>query len=211
MATFEDSLAGNPAIKEAQVPVSALVAYTDDAILALYGYHRWPFLKEVNKVLTWTANAVTKQFDGIARITSIRYPDLATQLRPLKLMDDTEFAEFKYTNYSGKKVLAWRDAGESAGNMVIEMFAVPTDAVKLQCDVFHMPTSGNIDDLPGHFRRLVRLMVLSEIPNSGVSVANVDFAVREAISREEDMLGDVDYVGPDAHIQAMLQGVNNPT
>ena len=211
MADFMDTLEGNAAVKQGGVPKNTLVALMDDAILALYGYYRWPFLKEVNKTLTWTADATTKSFEGIARITTLRYPDTSTRLRPLTLKDDTSFDEYKFNNYSISKTHVWRDAGMDSGRMTIELFAVPSGAVALQADVYLLPTSGDIDDLPAHFRRLIRQMILSEVPGSGVSLANVDYAVREAIAREEDMLGDVDYVGPDDFIQATMMEVNSPT
>lgn len=211
MAEFMDTLEGNAAVKQSGVSMNTLTALLDDAILALYGYHRWPFLKEVNKVLTWTADAVTKSFEGIARITTLRIPDSSTQLRPLTLKDDTGFDEYKYNNYGITKTNVWRDAGLDSGRLTLELFAVPAGAAALQADVYLMPTSGDINDLPAHFRRLVRQMILSEVPGSGVSLANVDFAVREAITREEDMLGDIDYVGPDDFIQATMREVNNPT
>jgi len=211
MADFMDTLEGNAAVKLGGYSMNTLTALMDDAILALYGYHRWPFLKEVNKTLTWTASAATKSFEGIARITTLRYPDLATKLRPLTLKDDTGFDEYKYNNHAITATNVWRDAGVDSGRLTIELFAVPSTAAALLADVYLMPTSGDIDDLPAHFRRLVRQMILSEVPGSGVSLANVDYAVREAIAREEDMLGDVDYVGPDDHIQATMMEVNNPT
>ncbi len=211
MADFMDTLEGNAAVKMGGYSKNTLVALTDDAILALYGYHRWPFLKEVNKTLTWTASAKTKSFEGISRITTLRYPDASNKLRPLTLKDDTGFDEFKYNNHAATKTTVWRDAGTDSGRMTIELFAVPAGAPVLQADVYLLPTSGNIKDLPVHFRRLVRQMVLSEVTGSGVSLANVDFAVREAIAREEDMLGDIDYVGPDDFIQATMMEVNNPT
>ncbi len=211
MAEFMDTLDGNAAVKLGGYSKNTLVALTDDAILALYGYHRWPFLKEVNKTLTWTASAKTKSFEGIARITTLRYPDTSNKLRPLTLKDDPDFAEYKHNNYAATKTAVWRDAGVDSGMLTIELFAVPSGAAVLQADVYLMPTSGDIKDLPAHFRRLVRAMVLSEVPGSGVSLANVDYAVREAITREEDMLGDIDYVGPDDFIQATMMEVNNPT
>ena len=211
MANFMDTLVGNAAVKQGGYSMNTLTALMDDAILALYGYHRWPFLKEVNKTLTWTADATTKSFEGISRITTLRYPDTSTQLRPLTLKDDTGFDEYKYNNHAIVETNIWRDAGVDSGRMTIELFAVPSGAVALQADVFLIPTSGDIDDLPAHFRRLIRQMILSEVPGSGVSLANVDYAVREAITREEDMLGDIDYVGPDDFIQATMMEVNNPT
>ncbi len=211
MADFIDTLVGNPVVKGLGVGNNYLMAMIDDAILALYGFYRWPFLKQVNKTLTWTASAATVSFEDIARITTIRHPDTSSQLRPLTLKDDTGFAEYKFQNYGATKPYIWRDAGVDSGRMTIEIFAVPSSAVAFKADVYLMPSSGSIDSLPAHFHRLVRMMILSEIPGSGVSPANVDFAVREAIVREEDMLGDVDYVGADDYIQAQNAGVNNPT
>lgn len=208
MADFIGTLKAMPQMSGMTNAVEGLV---DDAILDLYGKHRWPFLKETDRELSWAASDSKQAFDGIARITSVRYPDSSSQKRPLELLSDDRFAEYKYQNYNMTEIRVWRDAGLAGDKTNIELFAVPGAAVTLECDCYPIPTVADIDLLPGYFRRLVRLMVLSEAPDGRVSVVNIDYAVREAIAREEDMAGEVNYIGPDDHIQGMMRDVNNPS
>jgi len=210
MASFLTVLKGMPQLQG--VPPETVEGLADDALLALYGVHRWPFLKKVNRSLTWTADSATKAFPGIARITTIRYPDTSTQLRPLKFRSDADFAQFKYDNPNPSKTYIWRDAGLDGNDITVELYAVPSSNVALITDFYEIPKVSNLDATPSYFRRLVRLMVLSEIPNSGVTVINVDYQVREAIARAEDEAsGELDYVAPDDFIEATMEGINNPS
>jgi len=211
MPDFIETLKGMPQVKGAAMTADTVRGLVDDAILDLYGKHRWPFLKTVNRSLAWVANTAVQFFPSLSRITAIRYPDSNGQNRPLLLRDDALFTRYQYDNSTTSDTWIWRDAGMSGNKLGIELYAVPTAAKILKVDAYEIPGSSDIDTLPGYFRRLVRMMVLSEIPNSGISVVNVDYSVREAIAREEDMSGEVSSVGMDDHQEAMMRDVNAPS
>ena len=210
MADFITTLKGMPQMQG--VNAETIEGLVDDAILALYGVHRWPFLKKVNQTLTWTASAATVSFPGLSRVSTIRYPDTSTKYRPLTMLSDADFARYKYSNSGITKTYVWRDAGLDGNDLTLEIYKPPSSATSLRADYYEMPGSADIDILPAYFRRLVRLMVLSEIPNSGVSVVNIDYQTREAIARSEDEAGgELEYARPDDFIEAVMQDVNNPS
>lgn len=207
MADFIGALRGMPQFKDYQ-PDSVTQA-VQDMVIFLAGAHKWSFLLDANRTLTWVANEPVVTFQGISWISALRYPDTSTSHRPLLLKTDEDFARFKYNNEGLNDTVAWRSAGGTGTTRKIELFKVPTSAVQLKADVYTIPTTGEIDSLPGHFLRLVRLGCLSEVPNSNISVPVFDYAMREQIGRDVDMMGSVEYIPPDDHIEAGMRYIND--
>jgi hypothetical protein len=68
-------------------------------------------------------------------------------LRPLTKKSDVDFARYKYNNANSTTVAIWRDAGVDGEKLRLELFAVPSGAKTLTCDVCHIPTTAQIDAL----------------------------------------------------------------
>jgi len=210
MASLIETIRNHPTIKALGVDQATVTGLTEDAVGALYGFHRWPYLKQVNRTLTWTAGSPTKTFADVVRIISIRYPETSTKHRPMEFMDDNKFNQFKYTNDQETVPYAWRDAGFNGKDATVEIWKYPSSAVVFLADYYAYPNATDFDLLPARFNRLVRQLVLAEIPNSGVTPINVEYMIRDAIARDEIMTGEVDYVGMDSYQDATMRSINDP-
>lgn len=207
MADFKTTLSAHPAIKNVVDP-AALDGLISDAVLQVSGAHKWPFLFSVNRTLTWTANQTTKTFPDLSFVETVRYPETGGRYRELILKDDSsDFSAFKYNNSGSTRVSVWRNAGATATGRTIELFAVPTTNAALLCDVYTIPNTGQIESLPSFFNKLVRMCILSEIPNSGISVVNYDYSLREAISRYDGMATDHNEVQVDEVFRSRMMGI----
>ena len=211
MADFITTVRNHPTIKAAGMDQNTVTGLLEDSIGALYGYHRWPFLKRVNEALPWDAGSPTKTFPDVTRIISIRYPEASTRHRPMEFMGDNRFNQFKHTNSEETLPYAWRDAGFDGKDATIEIWKYPSTAVVFLADFYGYPNASDIDALPARFRRLVRQLILAELPNSGVTPINVEYMIRDAIARDELMTGEVDYVGMDDYQDAEMRYINDPS
>jgi hypothetical protein len=206
MADIQEVLASMPIVKD--MSAAARQDLTDFAAMEVAGAHRWPFLLEVQRSLTWAASDAIQSFADVARIWNIMYPDSSGNYYRLDELSDMEFQSFVERNPSTTNVAIWRDAGMDGNKQQIEIYPVPAAATTLKCD--YTTLVDNIDGLPKRLHMLVVSRIMAQVGNYGAKVA-YERELQMAISREMDLQGKRSHVGQDAVQAARMRYYNNPS
>lgn len=207
MGNFLEVVASMPGLKE--LTPDAREGLMEQVVSEVSGAHRWPFLLEVQRELSWVASDSIQSFPGISRIWSIMAPDSVGNYYRLEEKSDIEFQQFIEMNPNESQVRIWRDAGLDGNDLQIEMYSVPSSAKTLKVDYTGLPGSGDVSSLPARFQGLIRdgmMAALGTFPKTSYMAS-----LQMAIAREKDLQGKRSHVGKDQIQSVRFSNINNPS
>jgi len=206
VSDIQEILASMPGLKD--LSPAARQDLTTLSAQEIAGAHRWPFLLQVQRSLTWAASDSIQSFAEVARIWSIMYPDTDGNYYRMAELSDMEFQSYIENHPSGTEPVVWRDAGWDGNKQQIEIYPVPAAAKTLKVDYTQLVD--DIDDLPSRMHSLVISRMSAMVGNYGAKVA-YERELQLAISREMDLQGKRSHVGKDPVQTGRQSHINNPS
>lgn len=207
MADFKDMVAGMPGLKD--LTAAAQEGLAERVTAEILGYHRWPFLLQVQEQRTWAANSAIQKLPGIFRIWNIMFPDSGGDYYRLTELSDIEFQNWIELNPDSTDTEVWRDAGMDGNDMRIELYSVPSSSKVLKIDYTKMVDFSDIDSLPFRFQQLILSGMTAAIGNYGAKRAYQD-ELQLAVAREMDLQGKRSHVGKDIVQASRQRNINSP-
>lgn len=208
MPDLKTVIAGLPGIKQiiSNTEIDGLIEAT---VADAAAQHRWTFLKETDRSLTWTSATGKQSFPNLTAIENLEAPDGSNYFQ-LEEMSDQLFKRWKALNPDDTNLRVWRPAGYDGNKLRIEVYGTPAVGTVLKCDYYAFPTVNNQDSLPAYFNLLIIQGVKAAVGIIGMF--DYERQLQRAVTKDQNVnTGKRRRMGRDAIQASRFRNINNPS
>lgn len=199
---------GLPGIKE-KVSSEIVDGLIETIVADVTGSVRWPFLKEVGTLLTWTSATTIQSFPNLSFIENLETTNDNSDYFPMIEFSDKEFRRWQSMNPEETRDRIWRPAGYDGNKLNLEIFAAPAVGTVLRCDAFILPSTNDENTLPARFTSLIVEGVKAHVGTG--TFFDYERQLQRAVAREQNIsTSKRRRVGMDAITASRMRNINNP-